>query len=165
MKGAKTVTFQWTKEICSMNSEDSDDVAEFTIFPNGDAFEKGEMPNPNNNNKVQAFEEVWGSLPTPASEQPAWVLRRKGDGEEGITYVGRIGEYYQILNKDGKGVFHALREEKVDGKWEKKYEIGGKSLLSIGQVGEEAFDARTWAVGEEVKVDGVAYSVLAVEKY
>ncbi|KAL1310651.1 hypothetical protein AAFC00_000919 [Neodothiora populina] len=158
----KPLKFQWTKEICSMGTEASDDIAEFEIFDNGDAFEKGEMPNPANGNKVQAFEEVWGDMPITSSEQPAWVLRRKD--EDAITYIGRIADHYQVLRKDTKGNFMALREESVGGTWQPQYAIGGGNLPSIRALGEQAFDARSWSVGNDIEVDGRSYSVLAVEK-
>lgn len=145
-----------------MGTESNDDVAEFEIFENGDAFEKGEMPNPANGNKVQAFEEVWGALPITSTEQPAWVLRRKDD--QGITYLACVGSHYQALRKSTSGSFYALREEKVESTWETRYDIGGSILPSIRSSDWEEYNARSWSVGSEVNLGGDRYSVLAVEK-
>ena len=145
-----------------MGSEESDDIADFDILPNGDAFEKGAMPNPDNDNKMQEYEEVWGDLPISPSDQPAWVLRKK-DGK-GITYLGRVSSHYQALRKSADGTFSALREEIESAKWVSRYEIDSKTLPSFRQMGESAFDARSWSVGTEISLDGEKYTVLEVEK-
>ncbi|TIA27844.1 hypothetical protein D6C79_10487 [Aureobasidium pullulans] len=105
------VKCQWAKEICSQNTEAHDDIGEFEDLPNGDALEKGSMPNPDNNDEIQAYEEVWGGIDVPSSDEPAWILRSKDDN--GITFVGKVGEYFQVLRKRGEGPFDALREQRV----------------------------------------------------
>ncbi|THZ05985.1 hypothetical protein D6C91_10451 [Aureobasidium pullulans] len=99
------VKCQWAKEICSQNTEAHDDIGEFEDLPNGDALEKGSMPNPDNNDEIQAYEEVWGGIDVPSSDEPAWILRSKDDN--GITFVGKVGEYFQVLRKRGEGPFDA----------------------------------------------------------
>ncbi|GAB7351531.1 hypothetical protein MBLNU459_g2170t2 [Dothideomycetes sp. NU459] len=153
---------QWSKEICSMGTEDSDDVGDFEDLPNGDALEKGSMPNPEKNDEVTEYEEVWGSLPVPSSEQPAWILRNKD--ESGITYLGRVGSYYQALRKSQEGSFAALREECVSGSWNVKYAIKGDALPSIAQLGQATFDGKSWSLGQEVSIGGLKYSVIALER-
>jgi hypothetical protein len=155
------VKCQWTKEICSQNTESHDDIGEFEDLPNGDALEKGSMPNPDNNDEVQAYEEVWGNLDVPSSDQPAWILRSK-DGN-GITFVGKVGDWFQVLRKSGNGEFAVLREEKVDREWVQRYTVGEK-LPSMRELGEEVFDPQSWKQDTDVQVEGVMYTVYALEK-
>lgn len=152
---------QWTKEICSQNTEAHDDIGEFEDLPNGDALEKGSMPNPDNNDEVQAYEEVWGSIEVPSSDQPAWVLRSK-DGN-GITYIGKVGDWFQVLRKRDDGTFSVLREEKVEGKWIKRYAVGEELPSMTGQ-GEVAFSPESWQQDTDVRVEGVTYTVYALER-
>ncbi|THY01655.1 hypothetical protein D6D01_10346 [Aureobasidium pullulans] len=152
---------QWTKEICSQNTEAHDDIGEFEDLPNGDALEKGSMPNPDNNDEIQAYEEVWGGIDVPSSDEPAWILRSKD--ENGITFVGKVGEYYQVLRKRGEGQFDALREQKEGDKWVEKYAVGEK-LPSIKELGEGTFDTKSWKQDTDVEVAGVKYTVYALEK-
>ncbi|KAG9560728.1 hypothetical protein KCU71_g9161, partial [Aureobasidium melanogenum] len=152
---------QWSKEICSQNTEAHDDIGEFEDLPNGDALEKGSMPNPDNNDEVQAYEEVWGSLEVKPSDQPAWILRGK-DGN-GITYAGKVGDWFQVLRKREDGTFSVLREERVSGKWVKRYAVG-EELPSIATSGEEAFSPEGWQQDLDVQVGGVTYTVYALEK-
>ncbi|KAI5208142.1 hypothetical protein E4T39_01485 [Aureobasidium subglaciale] len=166
MAGKRTVLSQsplkcqWSKEICSQNTESHDDVGEFQDLSNGDALEKGSMPNPDNNDEVQEYEEVWGNLDIPASEEPAWILRSKD--ENGIIFLGKVGDWFQVLRKR-EGGFDVLREEKVEGKWLQRYQVGQK-LPSIRELGEETFDPKDWKQDADVKVGGVTYKVYAVEK-
>jgi hypothetical protein len=155
------VKCQWTKEICSQNTESHDDIGEFEDLPNGDALEKGSMPNPDNNDEIQAYEEVWGNLDIAPSDQPAWILRSKD--ENGITFVGKVGSWFQVLRKSGNGGFAVLREEKVDGKWVQRYKVGGK-LPSMRELGEEVFSPEDWELDTDVQVGGVTYTVYALEK-
>lgn len=152
---------QWTKEICSQNTEAHDDIGEFEDLPNGDALEKGSMPNPDNNDEVQAYEEVWGSIEVPSSDQPAWILRSKNGN--GITYIGKVGDWFQVLRKGENGTFSVLREEKVEGKWVKRYAVG-KELPSMAGQGEEAFSPKSWQQDADVQVGGVTYTVYALER-
>ncbi|KAG9626276.1 hypothetical protein KCU64_g18841, partial [Aureobasidium melanogenum] len=152
---------QWTKEICSQNTERHDDVGEFEDLPNGDALEKGSMPNPDNNDEIQAYEEVWGSIEVTSSDQPAWILRSK-DGN-GITYVGKVGDWFQVLRKREDGTFSVLRDERVSGKWIKRCAVG-EELPSIAGSGEEAFSPEGWQQDTDVQVGGVTYTVYALEK-
>ncbi|KAI5258079.1 hypothetical protein E4T42_00700 [Aureobasidium subglaciale] len=166
MAGKRTVLSQsplrcqWSKEICSQNTEPHDDIGEFEDLPNGDALEKGSMPNPDNNDEVQAYEEVWGNLDVPASGEPAWILRSKD--ENGITFMGKVGHWFQVLRKR-EGGFDVLREEKVEGKWIRRYQVGEK-LPSISELGEEALSSEGWKQDTNVKVGGVTYNVYALEK-
>lgn len=146
-----------------MGTENVDDVAVFELLPNGDAFETGTMPNPDNNNETQAFEEVWGPLPVLPSDQSAWILRGKSR-DNGITYLGRVGDRYQALKKSPGGSFSVLREEIVGGMWKMQYAIDSSALPSILKLGEGAFDARSWSVGVDVSLNGHEYSVLAIEQ-
>jgi len=155
------VKCQWTKEICSQNTEAHDDIGIFEDLPNGDALEKGSMPNPDNNDKIQDYEEVWGNLDIALSEQPAWILRSK-DGN-GITFVGKVGSWFQVLRKSEGGEFAVLREEKVDGSWVQRYQVGEK-LPSMAELGQEGFSAEGWKQDTDVKVGGVTYTVYALEK-
>jgi hypothetical protein len=155
------VKCQWTKEICSQNTESHDDIGEFEDLPNGDALEKGSMPNPDNNDEIQAYEEVWGNLDIAPSDQPAWILTSKD--ENGITFVGKVGSWFQVLRKSGNGGFAVLREEKVDGKWVQRYKVGGK-LPSMRELGEEVFSPEDWELDTDVQVGGVTYTVYALEK-
>lgn len=155
------VKCQWTKEICSQNTESHDDIGEFEDLPNGDALEKGSMPNPDNNDEVQAYEEIWGNLDIPSSDQPAWILRSKD--ETGITFVGKVGDWFQVLRKSGTGEFAVLREEKVGGKWVQRYAVGQK-LISMREMGEEVFNPQSWKQDTDVQVGGVTYTVYALEK-
>ncbi|KAG9694632.1 hypothetical protein KCU95_g5386, partial [Aureobasidium melanogenum] len=152
---------QWTKEICSQNTERHDDVGEFEDLPNGDALEKGSMPNPDNNDEIQAYEDVWGSIEVTSSDQPAWILRSK-DGN-GITYVGKVGDWFQVLRKREDGTFSVLRDERVSGKWIKRCAVG-EELPSIAGSGEEAFSPEGWQQDTDVQVGGVTYTVYALEK-
>ncbi|KAI4746209.1 hypothetical protein E4T50_03409 [Aureobasidium sp. EXF-12298] len=152
---------QWTKEICSQNTEAHDDIGEFEDLPNGDALEKGSMPNPDNNDEIQGYEEVWGNLDIPASDQPAWILRSKD--ENGITFVGKVGDWFQVLRKKDDGEFAVLREEKVDGSWVQRYAVGEK-LPSLRESGEEVFSSKSWKQDTDVQVGGVTYTVYALEK-
>ncbi|THZ76135.1 hypothetical protein D6C84_08898 [Aureobasidium pullulans] len=152
---------QWAKEICSQNTEAHDDIGEFEDLPNGDALEKGSMPNPDNNDEVQAYEEVWGGIDVPSSDEPAWILRSKDDN--GITFVGKVGEHYQVLRKRGEGQFDASREQKEGGQWVEKYAVGEK-LPSIKELGEGAFNTKSWKQDTDVEVAGVKYTVYALEK-
>ncbi|KAI4766416.1 hypothetical protein E4T52_00865 [Aureobasidium sp. EXF-3400] len=152
---------QWTKEICSQNTEAHDDIGEFEDLPNGDALEKGSMPNPDNNDEIQGYEEVWGNLDIPASDQPAWILRSKD--ENGITFVGKVGDWFQVLRKKDNGEFAVLREEKVDGSWVQRYAVGEK-LPSLRESGEEVFSSKSWKQDTDVQVGGVTYTVYALEK-
>ncbi|KAI4716705.1 hypothetical protein E4T48_07092 [Aureobasidium sp. EXF-10727] len=152
---------QWTKEICSQNTESHDDIGEFEDLPNGDALEKGSMPNPDNNDEIQAYEEVWGSLDVASSDEPSWILRSK-DGN-GITFVGKVGDWYQVLRKEQDGQFSVLREERVEGQWVQRYAVGQR-LPSMRELGEEVFNPRNWEQDTDVKVDGVTYTVYALEK-
>lgn len=145
-----------------MGTEDSDDIGEFEDLPNGDALEKGSMPNPQNNDKVTDYEEVWGSLPVPSSEQPAWILRSKE--QAGITFLGRVGKYYQAMRKSKDGSFAALREVCVAKSWQVKYAIKGDALPSVAQLGEGSFEGQSWSVGQEVSIGGLKYSVIALER-
>ncbi|THW24970.1 hypothetical protein D6D25_06699 [Aureobasidium pullulans] len=155
------VKCQWAKEICSQNTEAHDDIGEFEDLPNGDALEKGSMPNPDNNDEIQAYEEVWGGIDVPSSDEPAWILRSKDDN--GITFVGKVGEYFQVLRKRGEGPFDALREQKEGDKWVEKYAVGEK-LPSIKELGEGVFDTKSWRQDTDVEVAGVKYTVYALEK-
>jgi hypothetical protein len=155
------VKCQWTKEICSQNTESHDDIGEFEDLPNGDALEKGSMPNPDNNDEIQAYEEVWGNLDITSSDQPAWILRSKD--ENGITFVGKVGDWFQVLRKSGNGEFAVLREEKVEGKWVQRYKVGEK-LPSMRELGEEVFSSEGWKQDTDVQVGGVTYTVYALEK-
>ncbi|KAI4843678.1 hypothetical protein E4T44_06612 [Aureobasidium sp. EXF-8845] len=152
---------QWTKEICSQNTESHDDIGEFEDLPNGDALEKGSMPNPDNNDEVQAYEEVWGNLGVPSSDQPAWILRSKD--ENGITFVGKVGDWFQVLRKRESGEFAVLREEKVDREWMQRYAVGEK-LPSMKELGAEVFNPQDWKQDTDVQVGGVTYTVYALEK-
>lgn len=152
---------QWTKEICSQNTEAHDDIGEFEDLHNGDALERGSMPNPDNGDKVQEYEEVWGAIDVPSSDVLSWIIRAK-DGN-GVTYIGRIGDYYQALRKANDGSFSALREQKEAGKWEKKHAVG-EALPSIAAMGERAFDTKTWTQGSDVDVARRTYSVYSLEK-
>lgn len=145
-----------------MGTEASDDIGEFEDLPNGDALEKGSMPNPENNDKVTDYEEVWGSLPVELSEQPAWILRSKD--EAGITFLGRVGNYYQAMSKSKDGTFAALREEHAAKSWQVKYAIKSEALPSVAKLGEESFEGKSWSLGQEVTVGGLKYSVIAYEK-
>ncbi|CAD0112329.1 unnamed protein product [Aureobasidium uvarum] len=155
------VKCQWTKEICSQNTEAHDDIGEFEDLPNGDALEKGSMPNPDNNDEIQAYEEVWGNLDIGSSDEPAWILRSK-DGK-GVTFVAKVGDWFQVLSKKQDGQFSVLREEKVKGEWVQRYAVGEK-LPSIRELGEEVFSPKGWRQDTDVKVDGVTYAVYALEK-
>jgi hypothetical protein len=155
------VRCQWTKEICSQNTEAHDDIGEFEDLPNGDALEKGSMPNPDNNDEIQGYEEVWGNLDIPSSDQPAWILRSRD--ENGITFVGKVGDWFQVLRKSENGDFAVLREEKVDGSWVQRYAVGEK-LPSMSELGEEVFDSGSWKQDTDVQVGGVTYTVYALEK-
>lgn len=155
-----TVKVQWTKEICSLDTEANDDVGIFEDLPNGDALEKGSMPNPDNEDKMQDYEEVWGAITVPSSTTPNWILRAKN--QKGVTYIGRVAGYFQVLRK-GKDGFAALREQQEGGKWVGKYEVGA-NLPSIKQLGESVFDAGSWKKGQEVEVSGDTYEVYALEK-
>ncbi|KAG9761357.1 hypothetical protein KCU73_g2422, partial [Aureobasidium melanogenum] len=152
---------QWSKEICSQNTEAHDDIGEFEDLPDGDALEKGSMPNPDNNDEVQAYEEVWGSIEVKSSNQPAWILRSK-DGN-GITYVGKVGDWFQVLRKKEDGSFSVLREERASGKWVKRYAIG-EELPSMATSGEQAFSPEGWQQDMDVQVQEVTYTVYALEK-
>ncbi|KAI4846936.1 hypothetical protein E4T44_04788 [Aureobasidium sp. EXF-8845] len=152
---------QWTKEICSHNTESHDDIGEFEDLPNGDALEKGSMPNPDNNDEVQVYEEVWGNLDVPSSDQPAWILRSK-DGN-GITFVGKVGDWFQVLRKRESGEFAVLREENTEGAWVQRYAVGEK-LPSMRDSGEEVFNPQSWKQDTDVQVGGVTYTVYALEK-
>jgi len=155
------VKCQWTKEICSQNTEAHDDIGIFEDLPNGDALEKGSMPNPDNNDKIQDYEEVWGNLDIVSSDQPAWILRSKD--ENGITFVGKVGNWFQVLRKSEGGEFAVLREEKVDGSWVQRYQVGEK-LPSMAELGEEVFNPEGWKQDTDVKVGDVTYTVYALEK-
>ncbi|KAG9945990.1 hypothetical protein KCU85_g6902, partial [Aureobasidium melanogenum] len=152
---------QWSKEICSQNTEAHDDIGEFEDLPNGDALEKGSMPNPDNNDEVQAYEEVWGSIEVEASDQPAWILRSKD--ESGITYVGKVGDWFQVLRKKEDGIFSVLREQRVEGRWVKRYAVG-EELPSMVDLGEGTFSPAGWQQDKDVQVGGVTYTVYALEK-
>jgi hypothetical protein len=156
-----SVKCQWTKEICSQNTESHDDIGEFEDLPNGDALEKGSMPNPDNNDEVQVYEEVWGNLDVPSSDQPAWILRSK-DGN-GITFVGKVGDWFQVLRKRESGEFAVLREENTEGTWVQRYAVGEK-LPSMRDSGEEVFNPQSWKQDTDVQVGGVTYTVYALEK-
>lgn len=156
-----SVKCQWTKEICSQNTEAHDDIGEFEDLPNGDALEKGSMPNPDNNDEIQDYEEVWGNLDIPASDQPAWILRSKD--ENSITFVGKVGDWFQVLRKKDDGEFAVLREEKVDGSWVQRYAVGEK-LPSLRDSGEEVFSSKSWKQDTDIQVVGVTYAVYALEK-
>lgn len=145
-----------------MNTEDKDDVGEFEDLPNGDALEKGSMPNPSNNNKVTEYEEVWGSLPLPSSGQLAWILR--SDDNAGITFLGRVGNNYQALRKTKDGSFAALREDYTGNSWQTKYAIDGTALPSISELGEHTFSAKSWSLGQDVSIAGLHYHVIALEE-
>lgn len=156
-----SVKCQWTKEICSQNTEVHDDIGEFEDLPNGDALEKGSMPNPDNNDRIQDYEEVWGNLDIASSGQAAWILRSKD--ENGITFVGKVGDWFQVLRKSENGEFAVLREEKVDGSWLQRYAVGEK-LPSMRELGEEVFNSESWKQDTNVQVGGVTYTVYALEK-
>lgn len=145
-----------------MGTEDSDDVGEFEDLPNGDALEKGSMPSPENNDRVTDYEEVWGSLPVPSTEQPAWILRSKD--ETGVTFLGRVGNYYQAMRKSKDGAFAASREEYVGKSWQVKYAIKSDALPSISQLGEEAFEGKSWSTGQELSIRGLEYTIIALER-
>lgn len=119
------------------------------------------MPNPDNNDEVQAYEEVWGNLEVGSSDQPAWILRSK-DGN-GVTYVGKVGDWFQVLRKREDGTFSVLREEKVEGQWIERYAVG-EEFPSMAGSGEEAFNPEGWQQGKDVQVEGVTYTVYALEK-
>ena len=119
------------------------------------------MPNPDNNDEVQEYEEVWENLDIASSNQPAWILRSK-DGN-GVTYVGKVGDWFQVLRKGTDGEFAVLREEKVEGDWVQRYQVGEK-LPSMRELGEEVFISEGWKQDTDVKVGGVTYTVYALEK-
>ena len=119
------------------------------------------MPNPDNNDEIQEYEEVWGNLDIASSDQPAWILRSKD--ENGITFVGKVGNWFQVLRKSGDRGFAVLREEKVDGKWVQRYKVGG-TLPSMREEGEEVFSSESWKQDSDVQIGGATYTVYALEK-
>lgn len=119
------------------------------------------MPNPDNNDIVQEYEEVWGNLDIAPSHRPAWILRSKD--VNGITYVGKVGDWFQVLRKSEERGFAVLREEKVEAEWVQRYQVG-EGLPSMHELGEEVFSSESWKQDADVQVGGVTYTVYALEK-
>lgn len=158
------MTCKWTKTIDSRGTPSgSSDIGSFEDLPNGDAIEKGSMPNPAKGGQVMEYEEFWRGVPTKGSSWPiAWILESQGDDKK--TFLGRIGNYYVALNQPKEGAFGAVREDFEDGKWTTKYAVSATGLPSL-KAANGCFDGEdTWKAGETITISGEQYKVLAHEK-
>jgi hypothetical protein len=158
----------------SDSSEPAPDVGDFSTLPNGDDLEVGEMPNPDADGKVMAYEEVWRQLDWSAGIQPGsinWVLEST-DGEGSLpgfkVFYAKLGRFFLAVSKTSErqnAVFSALRQD-LDtslGKWKSLYEIGDMSnLVKIDSQDDGLQSDKSWTVGQVVLVGKIRYVVRAL---
>lgn len=135
------------------------------------------MPNPDNDNIPQPYEELWKEIDIPAgpdlfssaqsTRNCAWILQSI-DENPTKTFLGRAGGAYLALQSGPEG-FGAKREEldsdrgRQWGGWMVKYSIGNcVGLPSIAAAGLYIFEKEnTWEAGKEVEIMGRKYVVRA----
>ena len=160
------------------------DCGTFSVLPNGDDLEVGEMPRADvPGAPVCAYEEVWRTLVPPVAVEGeghcvSWVLegRKKSVGDEmTMTFLGRAGGVYlalrQVQTVEGEdgwvrrgGKVSARREEwGISSGWRDMYvfELDGESLPSMRNVGVK--DQREWKQGQTVVVCGEEYVVRGLD--
>lgn len=170
-------------------SEEPDpDVGEFTKLANGDDFETGEMPNPDADGKVMAYEEVWRAVEwdVPVSrsgeaktgEMKGWALESVDQSQHEMNlpmedfkgvrkcFYLRLGRFYLAISRtwwDDQPIFTALRQdfdsEKMD--WVTKYSIGDThDLLKMSDSTDIETDG--WSLGDTVKISTDVFIVRAI---
>jgi len=96
----------------------------------------------------EPYVEIWRRLPGE-QDQPYCVLQRDGR----VGFMGRVGSLALGLSSDG-GVFHAWRDEMVDGQWFRVFEHNAQGRLPV--------ELPDWKAGEVVELDGERWLVHVV---
>lgn len=106
----------WTHEIDSRNCLD-EDSGYIEVLPNGDELEKGQMRNPDRDNRVMKHEEVWRNIPLLKAEG---VIARQDDKTHWLAVV----DNYLLLLDSMNGAFSVASYVKHNGTWQKIYKVG-----------------------------------------
>jgi len=119
------------------------DSGHFSILPNGDELETGEMLNPATG-RVMAYEEIWRKLPLLDTAVDAICLESVGG--DGKAFIGQIGQRFQGIFVQGESVT-AVRRIYREGIWEDLYKVG-KHLEELPCFNNAEDD---WKPGQEVE--------------
>lgn len=122
------------------------------------------MANPDKDNVVSDYEEVWRLLPVAAGSPPAWIAK-SAEGQ-GSTFLGRVGNHFLALKQPKQGFFCALRQDwnEAESCWITKYAVNADDLPTADREDKTAFDGEfDWTVGAAVTICGKQYKLLARE--
>lgn len=119
------------------------------MLDTGDCLEIGTMLNPDTGTDM-AYEELWRILPIEGEE----VVLIESVGPRNKMFLGRIGKWFQGIGTM-EGEVHAKRSELVNGQWEDVFVMGDAKMVPVIQA-----QYMEWKEGDEVNIDGRAWTVL-----
>lgn len=149
------------------HDEPKPDVGTFTILPDGDELEIGEMAAPHLGGKVTPYEEVWHELDAGldalkgrSGVSPSWILESVDARVK--SYYGRAGKFFLGLRQtvlpgadDGRLTFSALRQEldTTSGRWSTKYSMGKvDGMFRMDNVDGDDSLGQSWSVGDKIRI-------------
>ncbi|CVK98832.1 uncharacterized protein FMAN_08414 [Fusarium mangiferae] len=156
-------TYRWTHIIDSLDLTVPDE-AYFNKLSNGDDIEIGSTPCPHKDGAVTEYEEVWRDITPKPLNASSWILQ----SQDGMTFVGKVGNVYLAIKKGADGSFLARKDTLnfSSNSWENVFRFDNASVLPRADDAIKAVEAagRDLDRGSSLQIGEDGFIVRAFKK-